>query len=79
MDTGLLIKHIHDSLEKKANNELRDEDLTLMQVSILIELKHAVNGEMTMKEIEHRFHIAQSTTAGIVSRMKKEVCKDIWS
>ena len=71
MDTGLLIKHIHDSLEKKANNELRDKDLTLMQISILIELKHAVNGEMTMKEIEHRFHIAQSTTAGIVSRMKK--------
>ena len=23
MDTGLLIKHIHDSLEKKANNALR--------------------------------------------------------
>lgn len=79
MDTGLLIKHIHDSLEKKANNELRDKDLTLLQVSILIKLKHAVNREMTMKEIEHRFHIAQSTTAGIVSRMKKEVCKDIWS
>ena len=79
MDTGLLIKHIHDSLEKKANNELRDKDLTLMQVSILIELKHGVNGEMTMKEIEHRFHVAQSTTAGSVSRMKKEVCKDIWS
>ena len=79
MDTGLLIKHIHDSLEKKANNELRDKDLTLMQVPILIKLKHAVNREMTMKEIKHRFHVAQSTTAGIVSRMKKEVCKDIWS
>ena len=79
MDTGLLIKHIHDYLEKKANKELRDKDLTLMQVPILIELKHAVNGEMTMKEIEHRFHIAQSTTSGIVFRMKKEVCKDIWS
>ena len=51
MDTGLLIKHIHDSLEKKANNELRDKDLTLMQVPILIKLKHAVNREMTMKEI----------------------------
>ena len=71
MDTGLLIKHIHDSLEKKANNELRDKDLTLMQVPILIKLKHAVNREMTMKEIEHRFHVAQSTTAGIVSRIKK--------
>lgn len=71
MDTGLLTKHIHDSLEKKANNKLRDKDLTLMQVPILIKLKHAVNREMTMKEIEHRFHIAQSTTAGIVSRMKK--------
>lgn len=71
MDTGLLIKHIHDYLEKKANKELRDKDLTLMQVPILIKLKHSVNREMTMKEIEHRFHVAQSTTAGIVSRMKK--------
>ena len=49
MDTGLLIKHIHDSLEKKANNELRDKDLTLMQVPIHIKQKHAVNRERTMK------------------------------
>ena len=78
MDTGLLIKHIHDSLEKKANNELRDKDLTLMQVPILIKLKHAVNREMTMKEIEHLFHFAQSTSTGIVFRLIKEVCIYIW-
>lgn len=71
-DNGLLIKQIHDSLEKSANNQLREKDLTMMQVSVLQALQRAENHEMTMKEIERHFQIAQSTVAGIISRLEKK-------
>ena len=40
---GLLIKQIHDRLEKQSNNILRDKDLTMAQVFVLIVLQKAVN------------------------------------
>ena len=39
--TGLLIKQIHDCLEKKSNNALRAKGLTMMQVSVLLALQDA--------------------------------------
>lgn len=52
---GLLIKQLHDRLEKHANNDLRSRDLTMMQVSVLQVLKLAEGQKMTMKELEHYF------------------------
>ena len=76
---GLLIKQLHDRLEKYANNDLRSRDLTMMQVSVLQVLKLAEGQKMTMKELEHYFQIAQSTVVGIVSRIgKKGACGSIW-
>lgn len=69
---GLLIKQLHDRLEKYANNDLRSRDLTMMQVSVLQVLKLAEGQKMTMKELEHYFQIAQSTVVGIVSRLEKK-------
>ena len=68
----LLIKQLHDRLEKYANNDLRSRDLTMMQVSVLQVLKLAEGQKMTMKELEHYFQIAQSTVVGIVSRLEKK-------
>lgn len=67
-----LIKQIHDRLEKNANNSLRAQDLTVMQISVLTELHGAEEGRLSMKELERRFGVAQSTVAGIVSRLEQK-------
>lgn len=69
---GPLIKLLHDRLEKQANNTLRAQDLTLMQVSVLLELQRAEQAQLSMKALERRFGVAQSTVAGIVSRLEQK-------
>lgn len=69
---GMLIKQIHDRLEKNANNSLRPQGLTLMQVSVLIKLNEADNQQLSMKELERHFGVAQSTVAGIISRLEQK-------
>lgn len=70
--TGLLIKQIHDKLEKQANNALRQQGLTLMQVSVLMALQGAEGKRCSMKELERFFGVAQSTVAGVVSRLEQK-------
>ena len=50
---GLLIKQIHNRIEKQANNALRAEDLTMMQISVLMALQKNENHQLSMKELEH--------------------------
>ena len=56
---GALIKKIHDEIEKQANALLRQQDLTLSQMNVLMEL-------------EGLLHVAQSTAAGIVMRLEQK-------
>ena len=70
--SGQLIKLLHDRLEKQANNTLRDKDLTMMQVAVLMELQKAEQKQRSMKELEKKFCIAQSTVAGIISRLEQK-------
>jgi len=67
---GLLIKKIHDTLEKNANNELRADGLTLAQLQMLITLNNNEHGISSLKELEKYLQIAQSTTVGIVKRLE---------
>lgn len=67
-----LIKQVHDRLEKQANNSLRSQDLTMSQVGVLIELRFSPEKQMTLKELERRLHVAQSTAAGIVARLEQK-------
>lgn len=67
-----LIKNLHDRLEKSANNTLRDKDLTMMQVAVLMELQKSHNKILSMKELERKFCVAQSTVAGIISRLEQK-------
>jgi len=69
---GTLIKQIHDGLEKRANNSLRSQNLTMVQVDALFELRFAPEKKMALKELEHRLHVAQSTAAGIVVRLEQK-------
>lgn len=70
--SAALIKQIHDRLEKRANNSLRDQELTMMQVSVLLALDEAEEQQLSMKALERRFGVAQSTVAGIVSRLEQK-------
>ena len=69
---GALIKQIHDELEKKANALLRQQDLTLSQMNVLMELEAIPEHQLTLKELEGLLHVAQSTAAGIVVRLEQK-------
>lgn len=66
---GLLIKQLHDTLEKQANNSLRADDITMMQIAVLLAVSQAVGQSMSMKELERHFSVAQPTMTGIVKRL----------
>ena len=69
---GWFIKCIDNALEKEANQHLQQLNLTLQQNRLLIHLVHADGGTLSMKALEERFGAAQSTVAGLVSRMEKK-------
>lgn len=71
-DIGFCIKQIHDRMEKHANNAMRANDLTMTQVSVLVTLQEAAGKQLSMKELERCFGVAQSTVAGIVSRLEQK-------
>lgn len=67
-----LLKLVHDYIEKNGNALLKDNDLTLIQGHVLGCLKHSLDGKVTLKELEHELNVAQSTAAGLVSRLEKK-------
>ena len=69
---GAMLKQLHDEMEKRANNSLRSQNLTLAQMHVLLLLHDAPNYQLPLKELETLMHVAQSTTAGIVSRPQKK-------
>ncbi len=69
---GKLIKQIHDELEKQANSALCSQNLTLMQMRVLMELEAVSEKQLSLKELEYLLHVAQSTTAGIVVRLEQK-------
>lgn len=71
-DHGLLIKQIHNKLEKSANNMLREKGLTMMQMEVLGALNQTPEKQLSMKELERYFQVAQSTVAGLISRLEQK-------
>ena len=69
---GALIKQIYDTLEKNANNSMRAQDMTMAQFGVLLMLNQTENRELSLKELEQRLHVAQSTAAGLVSRLEQK-------
>ena len=68
---GELIKRINEKLGKLANEQMSKSGTTFTQLKMLMVLYIAENGSATLKELERFFHTAQSTTAGIASRLEK--------
>ena len=71
-DCGMLIKQINDELLKNANNALRLQNITLAQLEVLDQLNQSPKGRYSLKELEQILHVAQSTAAGIISRLEQK-------
>ena len=69
---GELIKRIHCAMQKNANNELREEDLTFAQVYLLFTLQKEPEGQSLLKKLEKKMGVAQSTMAGLVRRSEEK-------
>ena len=69
---GWFIKRIDNALEKEANSNLQTLNLTMQQNRALILLAHAEGYTLSLKALEERFGAAQSTVAGLVSRLEKK-------
>lgn len=70
-DCGHMLKRINDSLERDANNSLREYGLTSSQAGILTILAAAGQDGMALKALEEKLHVKQPTAAGIIRRMAK--------
>lgn len=69
---GELLKRLNESLERSANNDLKRRDITFSQMKVLATLHSEQNEELTMKELERRFDVAQATIAGLSARLEKK-------
>lgn len=69
---GIMIKQIHDELERQSNKAMRSSDLTLAQVGALLSLRAKSEKQMPLKELEHKLRVAQSTAVGIVKRLEQK-------
>lgn len=67
-----LIRQINSNTEKHINNAMRNLDLTHAQVCMLFALIENESGCCSMKELERRLGLAQSTTVGIVKRTEEK-------
>lgn len=71
-DCGFFIKQIYTTLEKRVNNELRESNLTISQVLVLLALNSKTDGVLSLKELEKELSLAQPTVVGIVSRLEQK-------
>lgn len=69
---GILMKQIGDEMQKRADNKMRSWDMTMAQAGALLALNDAPEKQLSMKQLEKVLCIAQSTTAGIISRLEQK-------
>lgn len=69
---GMLIRQINNALEKRVNSQLKAKDLTLSQMTALVEILQAPTRKLTFKELEKCLSLAQSTTAGLIFRLEQK-------
>ena len=69
---GELMKRTHESMEAHANSQMQKNGITFTQFKWLAAVYEMEGGTASLKELEHSFGVAQSTAAGIVSRLEKK-------
>lgn len=71
-DLGLLLKKINESMARRANVNLMKHDLTFAQMHVLVRLYDTPGRTLCLKALEGCFQLAQSTVAGLASRLEKK-------
>ena len=69
---GELMKRIHEAMDAHANSQMQKTGITFTQFKWLVALYETGGGTASLKELERSFRVAQSTAAGIVSRLEKK-------
>ena len=69
---GELMKRIQEAMAAHANSQMQESGLTVTQFKWLVVLYEREGGVASLKELEKFFGVAQSTAAGIVSRLEKK-------
>ena len=72
MGYGLYFKMVSDCMESRANRSLQSRNLTFSQSKVLRYLAHQPGHTATLKELEMRFHSAQSTVSGLAVRLEQK-------
>ena len=70
--SGILLKKISDELVKQTNNTIKACDLTISQLGVLIILMGREDKQISLKQLERELNVAQSTAAGLVSRLEQK-------
>ncbi len=65
-----LFKHLHDRVAKETNTLLAQEDITFSQGPIIHVLSRSPNYTASLKHLEKKINLAQSTIVGLVSRLE---------
>lgn len=69
---SMLIHQIHNTIEKNGNSHLKKKGLTFSQMNVLLNLMNVPEKRLSFKELEKRLTLAQSTTAGLISRLEQK-------
>ena len=72
VDIGYKIKKINDLLQKRADETMKELDVTFTQHHVLVYLVHCENHTSSLKSIEKDFKVSQATMAGIVVRLEEK-------
>ena len=72
VDIGYKIKKINDLLQKRADETMKELDVTFTQHHVLVYLVHCENHTSPLKSIEKDFKVSQATMAGIVVRLEEK-------
>lgn len=72
VDIGYKFKKINDLLQKRADETMKELDVTFTQHHVLVYLIHCENHTSPLKSIEKDFKVSQATMAGIAIRLEEK-------
>ena len=70
MELPRKLKMIDESIKRKANADLEQMGLTIVQHHVLVYLVRREGHIAPLKEIEREFHVSQPTVAGVARRLE---------
>ncbi len=69
-DIGVMLKLLNDNLQRKANEDLRTDGLTLSQMRVMVFIKEQETLQTTQKELEDYLDVSHPTINGLLKRLE---------